>query len=197
MTPDSAERLMQFLDGELGEAESREIEALLAESAEARAFISDLEEVGSNVRSIGLDRALPLSDLTEPIMSRIARDGAPAESPRGSPGSVVRMARYWAPAAALAMAAAAAWLVYLRPVQVPPRASSRATSTAEAPVAAPSMVGVTEPAESDEETGAEIESVDFGAHNGTIFMVASGPQLTPVVWLMDENAPGSGRMKPL
>jgi hypothetical protein len=65
------------------------------------------------------------------------------------------------------------------------------------PSAGPLGEAVEETAESDPDTGASIESVDFGAQNGTIFMVASGPQVTPVVWLIDENAQSGGKMKPL
>ena len=34
-----------------------------------------------------------------------------------------------------------------------------------------------------------IETVDFGAREGTIFLMQEGEGSTPVVWLMDEPAP--------
>lgn len=196
MTPTRQEQLMQYLDGELEEAEAKEMERLLAESAEARALFSDLEEVGSTVRAIGMDRAHAVGDLTDAIMSRVSKEAGPGGGAGDVKSRVVPMARYWAPAAALAMAAAAAWAVYLRPVRtsVPVLPSTVLPTLAVAPTLTP-PVAATE--EAEEEPGAEIESVDFGARNGTIFMVATGPQVTPVVWLMDENATGGSRMKPL
>lgn len=197
MTPQMEEQLMQYLDGELDGPAAREVERLLAQSAEARALLSDFEEVGSSVRAIGLDRARALGDVTEAVMARVSEDMGPAS---GAPmaSRVIPMARYWAPAAALAMAAAAAGALYFRPVRAPVPAPARVLPTlAVAPTIASSVVAADESTPGEEEPGAEIESVDFGAHNGTIFMVATGPQVTPVVWLMDENAPGGVRMKPL
>jgi hypothetical protein len=65
------------------------------------------------------------------------------------------------------------------------------------PPAAPSERAEALESESEPDTGASIEAVDFGAQNGTIFMVATGPQVTPVVWLVDESAGSGGKMKPL
>jgi hypothetical protein len=44
----------------------------------------------------------------------------------------------------------------------------------------------------DPEGGPSIESVDFGTQNGTIFMVPSGLELTPVLWMDDDDDPSSG-----
>jgi hypothetical protein len=98
---------------------------------------------------------------------------------------------------AFAAAAAAAFFLQSHPPQPIVRASESATVSVSVPSesAAPTEESVA--AEEEPETGASIESVDFGAQNGTIFMVASGPQVTPVVWLVDESARTGGRMKPL
>lgn len=200
MTSREAERLMQYLDGELPPDESRDVERWISESGEARALLRDLEEVGEAVRGIALDHVSGLPDVTSSVMQRIARDGAATVSP-GASSNVTRFGRYWAPAAALALAAAAAFVLYLHPARVvAPRSSvsARPAQAAKAPETAASLAVVEEPASpSEEEGGAEIESVDFGAQTGSIFMVASGPQVTPVVWLVDETAGSKDRMKPL
>jgi hypothetical protein len=63
------------------------------------------------------------------------------------------------------------------------------------PRVAPAVRDVEEPGDPD--VGASIESVDFGASKGTIFLVSSGSAETPVVWLMDDGVPTSDRIKPL
>ena len=42
-----------------------------------------------------------------------------------------------------------------------------------------------------------IEVVDFGSRNGTIFLVPSGEENTPVVWLVDEPTQSGDTMGPL
>jgi len=199
------ERLMRYLDGEVDAAERREIEAWLAESKDARALCASLDVVNHAVRAIGEDIGRGGDGIADAVLAKIDTDArvvdirAPAGSSRSrAPG---RRLLSLAPALGLALAAAAAVVVYLRPVSQP-GASRR--------VAAPSVARV-EPApaaESSEhdplpalEPGASIESVDFGASAGTIFMISAGTDSddaeTPVVWLMDEVGPTEGRMAPL
>jgi hypothetical protein len=109
-----------------------------------------------------------------------------------------------APAFGLAVAAAAAAVVFLRPAARPLPATSQepafSVAVAEAPpsLASPDPTTVGEPpAAGEENDGASIEEVDFGAQGGTIFMVPAGPDVTPVVWLMDDPPPSGHRMKPL
>ena len=108
------------------------------------------------------------------------------------------------PAVGLAVAAAAAIALYLRPAPPP----SRAAASAERPPTSTEHVLPVSPAASEvlaenteSEPGASIESVDFGAAGGSIFMVPNGQSSedseTPVVWLLDDAAPDEGRMAPL
>jgi hypothetical protein len=102
----------------------------------------------------------------------------------------------------LGLAAAAAIVFFFRP-------HPRPLATGAVPAVTVSSAGayVPEPAASEPPPsaagdGASIESVDFGAVAGTIFMVSGDPSSddetqTPVVWLMDEPAPDEGRMAPL
>lgn len=184
---------MQYLDGELAPAETAEAERLLEDSAEARAFLEQLEGVGQVVRAVGLERAAAAPDLTDAILARVNAEVSSA--PGGARVHFLR--RAWAPLGAVALAAAAMAAVFLRPVPgvvpTPVQSAPVAQVESQPEVAAYSAA----PADPEgEEEGAEIESVDFGSRAGTIFMVASGPQVTPVVWLTDEALPGS-KMAPL
>ena len=59
------------------------------------------------------------------------------------------------------------------------------------PVAAPALVsaGSLELARA-EGPAVAIESVDFGTHAGTVFVVETGDSVTPVVWLDDDASAG-------
>jgi hypothetical protein len=52
------------------------------------------------------------------------------------------------------------------------------------PVAAPTLVAHAERA------AVAIESVDFGTHAGTVFVLEAGDSVTPVVWLDDDARAG-------
>ncbi|HVU03744.1 MAG TPA: hypothetical protein VHE30_18425 [Polyangiaceae bacterium] len=187
MTEREEELLMKHVDGELEPSEADSVRRLLAESGEARALVRDFERVGHLVRAVADERGRAADGIADQVFARLPE---PEPAPRRA--RVVALA----PVAALALAAAAAVALLVRPV---PRTS--------VPVAEPSaqevavLPSVLAPAPADEDpaegdTGAAIESVDFGAQNGSIFMVASGPQVTPVVWLSDDDESG-GRMQPL
>ncbi len=195
MSPASEELLMQYLDGELAPEGKAEAERLLEDSEEARAFLEQLEEVGQVVRAVGLERTAAAPDLTDAILSRVT---AGVSSGAGE-ARVHFLRRAWAPLGAVALAAAAMAAVFLRPVPgvVPTPVQSASGAQVESlPQVAAYSAAPADAESEDEEEGAEIESVDFGARAGTIFMVASGPQVTPVVWLTDETLPSS-KMAPL
>jgi len=194
MNQNAEERLMRYVDGELDAAEAARVERWLSRSPEARAFYGDLELVRRQVRSIAESYASRSDGLTDAVMARI-------ECVRGEPrtagvrGSPVLRGRIHAviPAVGLAFAAAAAVLVFVRPhsgrgasIDEP----ARVAVSKEPPTAVSAVVADT--AASEPENGASIESVDLGAQNGAIFMVATGPDVTPVVWLTDDGDPSNG-----
>jgi len=214
------DRLMRYFDGELDAEETLEVERLLEDSPEAQAWLRDFERIGIVVRAIADDQGARADGIADRVMARLPQAVSAAGSASGAPsavsgstggsaevpgGRVIPLSRAVraAPVVALALAAAAAVALLVRshpPVQVAPPTESVAAPVAVAmPSPQPAAIPSDEPsAEADEpETGASIESVDFGAQNGTIFMVASGPQVTPVVWLVDDSTRTGGRMKPL
>lgn len=196
-------RLGRYLDGDLSAAERTEFEAWLGASPEGRTYLRELQVLGDVVRAVEEERGANAPDLADLILARVGRDGGAAHTApearglaRGSSG--VRWLRL-APPLGLALAAAAAVALFLRgPDEQGVRGASSAVAVAVGtPETEPSARGHELAGSSDPETGASIESVDFGAQNGTIFMVAGGADVTPVVWLVDEPEPARDRMAPL
>lgn len=61
--------LNEYLDGMLSEVEQREVESLLAESAEARAYLAELEQLFGTLTDL---ESVPLArDLTAEVMTQI------------------------------------------------------------------------------------------------------------------------------
>jgi anti-sigma factor RsiW len=191
-------QLMRYYDGELDAEQAAEVEAALANDPEAQRVFEGLEQLSAFVQTHEREQALP--DLTDAIMSRIAREerkdsARPAEVVRGPWSTILPAA-----AAVLALAAGVALVNELsnKPGTTTP-VVQQPTATSEEPVApVPSEEPVREQvlAESHHPAVA-IETVDFGAREGTIFVMQEGEGSTPVVWLMDEPAPAGGRMEPL
>jgi negative regulator of sigma E activity len=187
---------MRYLDGDTDAVETAEVEAWLASSPEARTLHGDLGQVGDAVRAVAGDQGIRADGIADRVMARLEAEPA-------------RRGRRWlalAPALGLAAAAAAAVVLYLRPpTPLEPAGAGSALAvvgpSALLPPAAVAPVVATAVAEAEPEPGASIESVDFGASQGTIFMVSSGPEAsgpeTPVIWLMDDPPPPGHRMKPL
>jgi len=196
MRPNS-EELQRYHDGELEPREAALVQRALSESPEARAYLRELEALGDAVRAFADSHVPEGLDLAGPILERIGREGEGVAPPHatGPRGRWLRLA----PPLGLVLAAAAAVLVYLRvPPEVRPPAPGASAAASGAAQGAEEIAVVEAPAVvEDEEPGAAIEAVDFGNQNGTIFMVASGMQATPVVWLVDEGEPSGDRMKPL
>ena len=188
---------MRYVDGEVDAEEAELVERWLSESAEARTLLRELESIGSEVRALADDRASRARSIADAVMAQVAGEGPVSRTRvRAAPIERAKKARRVVgavPAIGLALAAAAAVVVYLRPHPGPASAVRERPSAAIAPEpfsttsSLPAEVAAAEP-----ESGASIESVDFGAQNGTIFIVPSGPQSTPVVWLMDDAEPSSG-----
>jgi anti-sigma factor RsiW len=190
-------QLMRYYDGELSDEEAAEVEAALENDPDAQRVFEGLEQLSAFVRKHGDEQVLP--DLTDAIMGRIAREerkesARPAEVVRGPWSTILPAA-----AAVLALAAGVALVNELsnKPGTTTP-VVQQPSSTSEEPVA---PVSSEEPAEEQvlaaDTHAVAIETVDFGAREGTIFVMQEGEGSTPVVWLMDEPAPAGGRMEPL
>jgi anti-sigma factor RsiW len=193
MTRDD-DRLQRYFDGELDAEGLAEVERELEAPGDARAYLRELQAVQEAVRSIASARAAAAPDLADSILARALAEPGPLRR-RAERGRLLRLA----PPAGLLLAAAAALLLYLRPGPKPSEGlvagepSSVVTTVGEQPSAEPAV----EVAEQEASPGASIESVDFGDRDGSIFMVATGPEATPVVWLVDDADEARDRIAPL
>jgi len=185
------ERLMRYYDGELDADEAAELEAELDNDPEAREVLSGLEQLSDFVRREADAREAP--DLADAIMARVAReprqDRTRAEPPPGA-------WRVIAPAAAAVLALAASVALvneFSRPSEEPVRVLHQPPLV----VAPPEESAAPVPTLVAEREAVAIETVDFGAREGTIFLMQEGEGSTPVVWLMDEPTPPGDRMEPL
>jgi hypothetical protein len=189
--------LMRLHDSELSEEEAAELEHELTES-ELR-VLEGLEDLGERIREANSHASV---DLTDSIMARLDEDLVIAAPP--APVVPLRPSRNnsaWV-AGGLVLAAAAAVAVWFTSRSPAPTPVAQKPAPAVAPTPSPEplpkeAVAELAVAEDDDVSApaASIEAVDFGNNNGTIFMVPSGEETTPVVWLADEG-PGS-RMEPL
>lgn len=192
MTERSEERLMRYLDGEATDAEAREVERWLAESAEARTLLRDLEAVGAAVRAIADERGTAADGIADAVMRKIGEERPAPRSLEEHRAKKSAGRRFFlAPAIGLSLAAAAAVVLFLKsPPGENPGEGAGAPAMPDPSGGGAESAGIA--AVADDGTGAAIESVDFGAQNGTIFMVPSGPQVTPVVWLVDDGEATEG-----
>jgi negative regulator of sigma E activity len=189
------EALMLHYDGELPPPEAALWLARLESDAESRAVFDGLQLVGDAVRALAAVDGPGADGIADRVMQRI--HGAQAAEPRHWP----RLRAVAGLGGALALAACLAlWL----------HAGPRGTAALPSPAAVLSapLAAVLEPQatssapdpaadEADSAPTVAIEAVDFGARNGSIFMVPTGDTATPVVWVMDDPAPGEGRMERL
>jgi hypothetical protein len=194
--------LMQLYDGELPPDEIESARLRLEQDPEWRSVFEGLGQLSEAVCALCDARSEGADDLVDRVLREIDRDQA--RKPQGA--RLIRLPLRRAllgVAAAAALAAGVALLIGRTPGAVPspedvlsapvaallqPLASDRAE---ESPV-----VAVVEDADADLAPSVAIEAVDFGASNGTIFMVPTGSTATPVVWVMDEPA-AQGRMEQL
>lgn len=193
--------LMQLHDGELPEADAARLAEECADDPASLALLADLDHIGDVVREFADQRGAAADSIADVVMARIEQERvAPVEDPH------VPAWRRFAPvgAAVLAMAAAAVLVIQARaPYSAPSfRAAPSESAPAHQPVASnPTAEAVPAPAApvatDDTLPSVAIESVDFGSRDGTIFMVQSGQNETPVVWLVDEPASPGARIEPL
>jgi len=219
--------LMLYVDGELEGDRLREVRSalqrdnVLRRKVAALSFSSEIvrENATSSVASFDVSDAImaKIADVKE--TSRDARDAAPGVTSvkvaevkpllRPALGKTTRAAasndnaRGIFALAALAVAAAAALMVWGRMDIGAPRADTVAMATtpevAPAPApepqqVAPSNAGANAATQDGEEVGVEVAAVDFGSRIGTIFYVpteaATSNHTTTVVWLADDPVGG-------
>jgi anti-sigma factor RsiW len=210
VTPSEEARLFEYYDGELDPEEAREVERWLAASEEAQRLLAEISEVGVAVRAAAHARSSAADAIAETVLDAIEagdrrarperlRDPVPGNGRGARRSRTGRLLVGLAPALGLALAAAAVALHVTPPVRSlggEPSAAPREVRSA-APAPGGSETTAELPPSSEPETGASIESVDFGARNGTIFMVSGVTEVTPVVWLMDESSMTGDRMHAL
>ncbi len=200
---------MRYFDGEIGPIEAMDIKAQLEDSREARAELASLALIRDVVRTDVNDRAASAGAdrIADLVMHRItdaeahegskARNNELARGPRLVASEGLRKGQAsWAIAAAGALAVAAvlvllAWRAIDYANQRTSR-SSRAMEASDASVAeqlVATQIGLA--ADHEAEPGVSIDSVDFGAREGSIFYVPSEMGMTTVVWLNDDPAGGA------
>jgi anti-sigma factor RsiW len=160
---------MTFVDGELDEARCAEVADLVARDEAVRRAVEDLAFASELLREAALDRAAAAGadSIADSVM-----DSLDADAPR--PSVVARRKLGPRPLAALglAMAAAAACILWMRTAG---HRSIVPVLDGSGPIAA-----------------VEVCRVDFGARAGSIFYVTTSADksATAVVWLTDDE-PGS------
>jgi anti-sigma factor RsiW len=163
------QELMMFVDGELDEARASEVAELVARDAALRAAVEGLALASELLREAALDRAAAAG--ADAIADSVM-DSIEADAPR--PSVVARRKIGPRPVAALglALAAAAACILWMR------------TAGHRSIVASPDGSGAI--------AAVEVDRVDFGARAGSIFYVTTSADkgMTAVVWLTDDE-PGS------
>lgn len=192
--------VMRYFDGELPPAEAAEVEERLRTDRDAARLLEDLARLSERVQDVALARAAPHDDLADEVMRRLEQE-LPAESkPNHAPPSAWPTRVAGVVGLSVALAAAAAVMLQVGGPKQPALPDSGALVSASPRLAEPTigpLAVVNEPVDEQADGPAAIETVDFGSHAGSIFLVPEGEETTPVVWLVDEPASSLGRMDPL
>jgi negative regulator of sigma E activity len=215
MSAPTDDRLMRLYDDELGADEAARLEQRIVDDPESAAVLRGLQQVGSLLREAAAEQGAAADDIAVRVMACIDAEestsgGAPLEAPDNPSSSgesnVTPLPRRWrhavpALAGVLALAAAAVLVFRSGAVSHHPAGSTQASTQAMQPQevqkpASPAPAAA-HPVVADSSPPVAIETVDFGSHDGAIFMVSAGQGSTPVVWLTDEPAVHGGRTKPL
>lgn len=202
--------LMLYFDGELEDSRRAEIEAYLDSDAGARSKMSGLRVTSEVVRAQALSSARG-GDIADLVMAKIEAGAVVPPASNGAsvePAELVKTAKVRPTKAAndnsrgiftlaaIAVAAAAAMMVWGRTGSEPvhsadntPKIAEVAPTLEQAPPA-PAPAPQVEASDTDVEHGVEVAAVDFGSHMGTIFYVPTGAAasnaMTTVVWVDDE-----------
>ncbi|HEY4158956.1 MAG TPA: hypothetical protein VGM29_12695 [Polyangiaceae bacterium] len=171
MTP---ARLMRYYDGELPEVAARLVEHELMAESELRGELQSYEAIGECVRQWAEQRSRGHDDLVDDVMRAIAGRPYSKRVPRRRSSHVLA----WV-SLSLGLAAGAALL--MRTLTIQPAPASLVVPSAEHGAA----------------RSVAIESVDFGARGGTVFMVSTTSSDTPVVWTDDDDSDDDQRNEPL
>lgn len=203
--PNDDGAIMRLYDDELDEVEAAELERRIVDDPEAAAALRGLEQVGSLVRHAAEEQGAEADDIVVRVMACI--DAEEPASP-GPGARVVPLSPRWrravpAVAGVLALAAAAVLVFRSGPAAHHPSSDQpKVAGTQGEPHHAAKLPAAGQPdahpkAVADTSPPVAIETVDFGSHDGAIFMVSAGQDSTPVVWLTDEPAVQGGRTQPL
>lgn len=157
-------RLMRYHDGELSRPAERHVERELQTDPLLQVELESYQAIGELVRDWGEHRSRAHTDIVDDVMRAVDARPYSRRAPRKRAPRVLT----WG-SLAVGLAAGIALLV---------RASS-------APVYSPQPGAATLP---KSEGSVAIESVDFGARGGTVFMVSTTSSDTPVVWTDDDEA---------
>ncbi len=211
--------LMLYVDGELDDARYDEISAYLEHSEDARRKVDALR-MASDIMRDHSEQSVPEIDIASAVMAKIesgdigaseAKDAKVIELRPAKPlqqsglkpeGGANDNARGIFALAAIAVAAAAAMMIWGRIDATPPQSAQVNkpavvhTQEAIAPPpesAAPAAEAEAANGENEAEHGVEVAAVDFGTHVGSIFYVPAGTVsggTTTVVWVEDDAAGG-------
>jgi anti-sigma factor RsiW len=210
------DELMAYFDGELSPARAARVQQALDRDPELRATLLEWEWIGNAVRDWSRSVSASHRVGTNGIMRRLEPRSSGAVVPfpgawgRPAPGGhedtagahpsapvagspnppQLRAHVTWRHAAGAALAVAAAALVLAKTAGH--ESHLRATAAAPVVVQASGLSGRDVQADADERPGAEIEALDLGERQGTVFLVSAGSGVTPVVWLQDDLPSGDG-----
>lgn len=171
------DRLQQYFDGELPEAEADQVRQALDASGEEQARLEQLERLRGLVRLAAEEAArdIPADALFSRIEAGVAEDGWSRSRMRVVTG-IRQRRRRTAGVVAIALAAAAL-LAFFWPRQTGPEVAQIDERT-------PIYVVDEHP------PGTEVVDVDFGANTGTVFAVeGDSGEPVAVVWISEEKAP--------
>ena len=179
-----------FVDGELDDERASEVLAFIAVDADARAIVAGLRLAGTLLASDALsdEYAGAADEIADRVMLAVAPPSATqatVASPATEPTNVRPLRSHaraqWAAVASLALAAAAAWTLWIKGHSAVVVERNKDA----APVVAEQELG-------SNHATAEVDAVDFGARAGTIFYIPSEGSTTAVVWLTDDDSAASG-----
>ncbi len=179
---------MRYHDGEVSEAEARQVEAALDREPALQQELAAYSELGSFVRVWADVRSDVELDIADDVMR--ALDAAASRRARARVQPLLPRVATWV---SLGVAIAAGSVLVARSWSAPPVAQG---GGARAPVTldpAASVARVAPDPSALEPEGkaspATIESVDFGNSTGKVFVVSTDSSETPVVWMPDDGEP--------
>jgi negative regulator of sigma E activity len=179
---------MRYHDGEVTEAEARQVEDALEHEPALLEELEAYSELGSFMRAWGDTKAYAAQsfDIADQVLRAI--DGAP---PPARVHPLLPRVVTWV---SVGIAIAAGSVLVARSWTAPPVAPNGAHAAAgaeQAPLSASSAEPDVSAAlgEDDKAPPATIESVDFGKSAGRVFVVSTDSSETPVVWMPDDGEP--------